>query len=80
MKKAYTAPRLYAESFQLREHVSDCGATGTPTHTEGNCAFELFGGITVFSELIGCMFSPETLEEFDADLYHGTIGDGFFGS
>lgn len=81
MKKAYTAPRLYAEPFQLREHISDCGATGKPTHTEGKCTFELLGGLAIFADsLIGCMMTPEMLEDYDADLYHGTISAGFFGS
>lgn len=81
MKKAYKAPKLYAERFRLVEHISDCGATGTPIHDEGKCAFELLGGLAIFTgEIAGCMMTPDELAAFDVDLYHGSIEGGFFGS
>lgn len=55
MKKAYQKPVLFAENFQLVEHISEgCGLnTGTYTPNQGTawtCSVTDAGGTTLFME------------------------------
>lgn len=64
MKKTYSKPALYAESFELAEHIAACSGFN-PDHrpTVGNhwssstCVFELDSGWTLFSETIACQIT-----------------------
>ena len=63
MKKAYTAPRVYLEHFELTEHIAACGDTsknegnelGWPTHYDAeSCQFKLTNGKTMFITEVNC--------------------------
>ena len=57
MKKTYSKPALYAESFELAEHIAACSGFN-PAHrpATGNhwnsatCVFELDTGFTIFND------------------------------
>lgn len=56
MRKVYEEPRLYAESFELLEHISACTgyAPGLTTlrSADAGCAYE-FDGVKLFSSSFG---------------------------
>lgn len=60
MKKTYTKPALYAESFELSEHIaSTCPgvAPGMATHADANTCvthIDLGDGLTLFWQSGGC--------------------------
>lgn len=64
MKKTYTKPALFAESFELAEHIAACSGFN-PDHrpTTGNhwspatCAFELDTGWTLFNDKNICQIT-----------------------
>lgn len=58
MKKPYSKPRIYAESFELLEHIASCsvqtGVTNATYRDPDSCAFEE-GGVALFNDGVkGC--------------------------
>ena len=67
MKKAYVKPVLYAESFQLVEHISQ--GCGLVSHFTGDCSFS-DGDLT--------MFATENTCSADAVLlWQGVFGENY---
>ena len=61
MKKAYQKPALYAECFEMVEHVTSCSPMGRANHTDGgSCYYDAGGGSLVFLETgsSGCNYDP----------------------
>ena len=73
MKKSYSAPRLYAEKFELYEHVTGCGApsVGKLLADRSLCGYAMdSSGVSVFNMgVASCSFRIE--EELDYDLISG---------
>ena len=52
MKRTYTKPTLYAEKFELMEHISSCKANQditTVTYRDGNSCTYTDAGLTLFN-------------------------------
>ena len=80
MKKAYTKPELYFESFQLSANIASCGHFDYGTANSGdpaNCSFDLDGIGTVFSD--GCDYGTQD-STWDSFCYHGSLAEMLFGS
>ena len=80
MKKAYTKPELYFESFQLSANIATCDQFMDGKANSGdpaNCSFSFDGIGTVFSD--GCDFSIQD-STLDFLCYHGALAEKLFGS
>lgn len=75
MKKTYKRPELYAESFELMEHISSCavgeGITTVTYRDKFSCSYT-DGDVTLFNQtnVNGCLnnFAPFFNEDIDAFL------------
>lgn len=64
MKKTYSKPALYAESFELAEHIAACSGFN-PNHrpttsnhwSSATCVFELDTGWTLFNDSSICQIT-----------------------
>ena len=81
MKKQYVAPKVYAESFELVEHISGpCSTSGQANHIDySSCGFYNDGdsGQTIFlnANTAKCNYCPfETDEEVEAE-FDGTFNE-----
>ena len=95
MKKPYDKPRMYAETFQLLEHISSCAVqTGThpATYRDGTSCSYSDGDITIFNNGVnGCEnnYAPfftsvddflASLEGEDAGCYNAFSNGNVFAS
>lgn len=84
MKKAYTKPALYAETFELSEHISSCKANQditTVTYRDGYACTYTDANITLFyPENSGCTngyYDPNDDSMYDDfDDYLASFGVG----
>ncbi len=81
MKKAYTKPALYAESFQLVGHIAKCDGVrsgGATFNDTSDCAFHIGndpGNMTVFVLAGTCdMIYDSELDGYSEDCYNGLFG------
>ena len=75
MKKPYSAPELFAESFRVCEHIAGCSISGIPQQaSETQCEY-LFdspnGPIPLFHENRICGILPDELEEYWGNTFGG---------
>lgn len=87
MKKKYSKPELYIESFQLTQSIANrCGANatggefGTPLHLDKNqCAWQFMPGVNLWSEGMGVCneYAPDY---FEGLCYNNPNGEGIFAS
>lgn len=76
MKKTYTKPALYAESFEMAEHIAACsGFTGNrPANNHWNastCAFMTENSVTYFMESTGgCLLIADDPSQVYVDCYN----------
>lgn len=83
MKKAYSKPALFAESFELAEHIALCsgydGTNNTANHWSTNCRFnDPDTGVAMFlSSENGCVELYADRTKVKVDCYNApTDGDG----
>ncbi len=75
MKKPYSAPKLFAESFRVCEHIAGCSVSGKPQlASETQCEY-LFdsphGPIPLFHENTICGILPDEVEEYWGNTFGG---------
>ena len=68
MKKPYSAPKLFAESFRVCEHIASCSIKGTPlsgSTIECQYIFEAEGGsiVTLFTTEGICILYPSDVQD-----------------
>lgn len=85
MKKPYSKPALFAESFELAEHIAACSTVNAPegfygTHSEPSltCQF-VAGGFTLFTDAATGCNQPWGRDDIIAcyDTPNGTPGVAF---
>lgn len=84
MKKTYSKPALYAESFELAEHIALCsGFTGVrPANNHWdkyNCAFMTETGFTLFTGTTtgGCALIEDPNQSVSVRCYNSPLdGNG----
>ena len=84
MKKEYTKPLLFAESFELMEHISQtcgkiAGIGGIATHWDNkSCGFRTAGAYDDSAIVFASEPTCNQLEAYDDDfifeIYHGADG------
>lgn len=74
MKKTYSKPKLYAESFELAEHIASCsvqqGVTAVSYRDASSCSYAE-GGLALFNVgVTGCpdSYDPESFDSLDEYL------------
>ena len=83
MKRTYTKPTLYAESFELSEHIASCKANQditTVTYRDGNSCTYTDANLTLFytdnSACLNQYFNLEDYDSFDDYLASFAVGRG----
>ena len=83
MKKTYQKPRVYAESFELLEHIASCKANQditTVTYRDGDACTYTDAELTLFYQSnTNCKndyFNDEDYDSFDDYLQSFAIGRG----
>lgn len=75
MKKPYSKPRVYAESFELLEHIASCAvdpnATNPPSYRDRTSCNYTDGDVTLFNNagVNGCTNNIAPFFKGDVDLF-----------
>ena len=86
MKKSYTKPQLWAESFQPSDAIAgpcDVDVNFSDTDITRTCSYTVGPGTKIFVQSLNseCEFDWNLEEHGDAGCYHNPNGDRkFFGS
>ena len=83
MKKTYTKPMLYAERFELVEHIASCNANKSVTtvnyRDRYTCSYH-DGDVTLFNEGVkDCNSSYDTESFVSFDEYISSFSNGGYG-